>query len=442
MDPQVLDVPLGGASRNLSLYGLQLRSLSASCAGHHSTKVGWPAGSSLPPCLRSSACLGVMRRVASSASLAGSSCVPELTRAGCYQLPLDPLVYSSPHLADRNAARFFQSVACARLVPRDGCMCLPCYTTCRRSALCPTDPFSGARLSAPRLPEGIQDAYAYVVTLSLNWLFILKNSMAHWVHKYIRGVLRIALSLRDVRSRFPLVVIASNLTASLRALLRRANLTVHEVAAVPPPPQHRASRHVGTWNKLAAWRLTRYRRVISLDLDLVIRRNIDHLFSAAIGTPAATAEGVPPARDGSTMPFNTGLVVLTPSSHEFDEMMRAKDRITSYDGSEQGFLVSYFAGRRALAQNGSRGSAAARGSDDHAYHGVRKRWSELPRRYNLFQCVQSDEVEAAFVWHHNPNFHGGFGHEQVRATMKSLDARVGRLLASVGARSLSRLQHL
>ena len=224
---------------------------------------------------------------------------------------------------------------------------------------------------------------------------------------------------------------------------------------IPPQPRDPPWQ----WGKLAAFGLTQFRRLVSLDLDLIIRRNLDHLFSDQVKAPAATAEGVPPARDGSTLAFNTGLLVLEPSRREHALMMRAKDRLRSYDGSEQGFLVSFFAGREAMPSAplhissatpppGSRdpkgnrdpvrgrepppsgggglvGGAVANG----AALGLRRtRWSELPRRYNLFQCTQPDEVDTSWVWHLNPNFHGGFGHPTVRRVLGALDGRIDSLL--------------
>ena len=71
--------------------------------------------------------------------------------------------------------------------------------------------------------------------------------------------------------------------------------------------------------------------------------------------------------------------------------------------TEQGFLASFF--KRA-----------------------RTRWTELPRRYNLFQCPQPDEVESASIWHLTPNFHGAFGHGLVRQVTSDLDTRVNEIM--------------
>lgn len=134
------------------------------------------------------------------------------------------------------------------------------------------------------------------------------------------------------------IVLAHNLTSATRAKLRRANVTLVDAPMVAAPPLLARSRHVGTWHKLALWGLERdgYTRVLSLDADVIVRRNVDHLLAdAAIAPPAATAEGVPPARDGSVLPFNTGVLLLRPSSAELAKMLRAKDSLPSYDGSER-----------------------------------------------------------------------------------------------------------
>ena len=162
--------------------------------------------------------------------------------------------------------------------------------------------------------------------------------------------------------------------------------------------------HQGTFTKLAAWNLTRYDRVVHLDADLLIARNIDHLFSDEVGTPAAVAEtemnflGL----HFTMLPFNSGLLVLQPSAVMFDFMMRRLEperRPPSYDGGDQGYLATLFAMEGAAGGN----------------------FFELPRRYNLFGCVQEDEVEHGYVFHMNGAFHGGFTHPTFLALKSELD---------------------
>ena len=247
------------------------------------------------------------------------------------------------------------------------------------------------------------------MTLSLSWPLVNRLGLRHWVNKYVRGVLRLALSLRDVGASYPLVIIAANVSSTFARSfvrpLRRANLTLVHVPIVPPPPRYATTRHVGTWTKLHAFGLDTYRRVLLLDVDVIVRRSIDHLLTTeAIRPPAATSEGLPPARDGSILPFNTGVLLLRPSRVELARMLETMRVLPSYDGSEQGFLASYL----------SRVS--------------RTPWSELPRRYNLFQCPQADEVADAFVWHLTPSFHGALSDGTVRDVIRELDARVDTMM--------------
>ena len=46
-----------------------------------------------------------------------------------------------------------------------------------------------------------------------------------------------------------------------------------------------------TFVKLHLFSLTEFDRVIALDVDIIVRRNIDHLFSAACRRRCSTATG-------------------------------------------------------------------------------------------------------------------------------------------------------
>lgn len=453
-------------SSNLTLSGERLRTAAAACSIGIVHDVGWPARSMMPPCIFRAACLRILRNTSMllpRPEVTGSaSCVRDLDEAGCYRIAYEREVYAAGDPTTNQAVRFFQSVACARLVPRDGCMCLPCYTACRRSPLCPVELLSGelpptpplrappprahaagrragaparaARVAGPSarstrtLPtpsstpltpfsEDVEQDHepassqllpvAYVVHVAYSWTFVQRNGLRHWWQKYIRGAIRLALSLRASGSEHPLLVLGANLTSAMRRPLRAANLSIVAVPSILAPARYANRRHVGTWTKLNAWRLTEYRRLLSLDVDVIVRngRALDELLTRQdLVPPAATAEGVPPARDGSILPFNSGVMLLRPSGQEHARMLAAlHDSATpsyiSYDGSEQGFLASYW-----------------------ARHGTR--WSELPRKYNLFVCPQPDELEAAAAWHLNPNFATGVHHPTVRAVIAALDAQV------------------
>ncbi|EEE58453.1 hypothetical protein OsJ_09685 [Oryza sativa Japonica Group] len=78
--------------------------------------------------------------------------------------------------------------------------------------------------------------------------------------------------------------------------------------------------------------LTDYDRVVFVDADILVLRDLDALF----GFPQLTAVG----NDGSL--FNSGVMVIEPSQCTFQSLIRQRRTIRSYNGGDQGFLNEVF----------------------------------------------------------------------------------------------------
>ncbi|GKB33296.1 putative nuclease HARBI1 [Tanacetum coccineum] len=89
-----------------------------------------------------------------------------------------------------------------------------------------------------------------------------------------------------------------------------------------------------TWNytKFRLWQLTDYVKIIFIDADVLILRNIDFLFQM----PEISAI----ANNGTL--FNSGVMVIEPSNCTFRLLMNHINEITSYNGGDQGFLNEIF----------------------------------------------------------------------------------------------------
>ncbi|KNA21478.1 hypothetical protein SOVF_042790 [Spinacia oleracea] len=88
-----------------------------------------------------------------------------------------------------------------------------------------------------------------------------------------------------------------------------------------------------TMNKLYAWNLVNYERVIMLDADNLFLQNTDELFQCG----QFCASFINPCI------FHTGLFVLQPSEKVFKDMLHQLDiKRPNSDGADQGFLGSYF----------------------------------------------------------------------------------------------------
>ena len=115
-----------------------------------------------------------------------------------------------------------------------------------------------------------------------------------------------------------------------RDILRRDGWIVRSVGNLPKScvGDHVYSRH---FTKVQAWLLTDYRRVVVIDSDAIVLRNIDELFNCGEFCAAYRHSDL----------FNTGVVVLKPSQNTFRDICSKIQAIQSYTNGDQGFL-NYF----------------------------------------------------------------------------------------------------
>jgi glycogenin glucosyltransferase len=92
-----------------------------------------------------------------------------------------------------------------------------------------------------------------------------------------------------------------------------------------------------TPTKLNLWTLTQYERILYLDADTLVLSNLDHVFSLpqSIDFAASPELGFPDC-------FNSGVMLLRPSTATFAELKKLADEVESFDGGDQGLLNIYF----------------------------------------------------------------------------------------------------
>ena len=90
------------------------------------------------------------------------------------------------------------------------------------------------------------------------------------------------------------------------------------------------------YSKLHVFGLTQFDIVVFIDADTLPLANLDSLFLSNTSSLAAAPEMMPPDT------FNTGLMVVRPSHALSKRVMQARGSVSSYDGSDQGFLNSVF----------------------------------------------------------------------------------------------------
>jgi glycogenin glucosyltransferase len=159
--------------------------------------------------------------------------------------------------------------------------------------------------------------------------------------RYVPGAEVLGRSLRASGTRAELVLLATaDVTRVGRARLRAQGWSIRDVAPIPSPhPEaHMLPRFADVFTKLRAWELEEFDRVVLLDADTLVLRNVDELFDRPAF--AAAPDFFLPDR------FNSGVVVLAPSRATFADMVQALDGeagAEGYDGGDQGFLNAYFA---------------------------------------------------------------------------------------------------
>ena len=176
---------------------------------------------------------------------------------------------------------------------------------------------------------------------------------------YRLGALALARSLRLVDSEWPLVVLATESAGALDELEAEGCLV--ERVAQPPLSREFRDRHerralharepytkgikpafhdpLDNYCKLALWRLTRYDRVVFLDADTLVIKNIDRLFNY----PEFSA--APNLYDtlADMHRLNSGVFVAAPSEETYTAMLERLDTPgVFWRRTDQTFLESYF----------------------------------------------------------------------------------------------------
>ncbi|MFS2223160.1 glycosyltransferase family 8 protein [Pantoea sp. B65] len=221
---------------------------------------------------------------------------------------------------------------------------------------------------------------------------------------YLAGVQALHKSLRQSKTRYPLLVmVTENIAPATCAQLKAGGCEVIAVSPLSPHPElarHYASAQFAeVWTKLRAWQLTDYQRLVFLDADMLVVQNMDELMSVELpenGIAACHACRCNPNRIAtypkSWVPencfyswqdrqraapeqldayFNAGFLVLTPDAEIFrqlEQRIAAIDDLSRYPFSEQDLLNEHF----------------------------NRRWKVLPWIYNALKTLS---VQHPATWH-------------------------------------------
>ena len=158
---------------------------------------------------------------------------------------------------------------------------------------------------------------------------------------YAAGAFVLAQSLRNSGTNRTLCCMAVREALSPESLAAM-KAVFHEVAFVSLLDSGDAARlallgrpELGpTFTKIRLWQLTQFKKVVFLDADTLVLRNIDDLFERP-ELSACPDAGWPDC-------FNSGVFVAEPSESTFNRLLQFAYQNGSFDGGDQGLLNGFF----------------------------------------------------------------------------------------------------
>ncbi|XP_051124447.1 UDP-glucuronate:xylan alpha-glucuronosyltransferase 2 isoform X2 [Andrographis paniculata] len=158
-------------------------------------------------------------------------------------------------------------------------------------------------------------------------------TVLHSSESYVCGAITLARSLIGTGTRRELILLLdTSISVEKRAALATAGWSLRFIERIRNPRAEKDSYNEYNYSKFRLWQLTDYEKVIFIDSDVVVLRNMDLLFEF----PQMSATG----NDGWI--FNSGVMVIEPSNCTFRMLMQRRHEIVSYNGGDQGFLNEVF----------------------------------------------------------------------------------------------------
>lgn len=128
------------------------------------------------------------------------------------------------------------------------------------------------------------------------------------------------------------ILVDETITEYHREGLAAAGWKIHTIQRIRNPKAEPEAYNEWNYSKFRLWQLTDYDKIIFIDADMLILRNIDFLFEM----PEISATG-----NNATL-FNSGVMVVEPSNFTFQLLMDHINEIVSYNGGDQGYLNEIF----------------------------------------------------------------------------------------------------
>ncbi|XP_071725474.1 putative UDP-glucuronate:xylan alpha-glucuronosyltransferase 4 [Rutidosis leptorrhynchoides] len=158
-------------------------------------------------------------------------------------------------------------------------------------------------------------------------------TVLHSSETYVCGAIVLAQSILQTNSTKDLILLADDSISpkSLRGL-KSAGWKIKRIQRIKSPHAKKGAYNEYNYSKLRIWQLIDYDKVIFIDADLIVLKNLDEFFNY----PQLSAVG------NDKYLFNSGVILIEPSQCTFNNLMEKIYTFGSYNGGDQGYLNEAF----------------------------------------------------------------------------------------------------
>ncbi|XP_056688302.1 UDP-glucuronate:xylan alpha-glucuronosyltransferase 2-like [Spinacia oleracea] len=193
-------------------------------------------------------------------------------------------------------------------------------------------PVGTCRLALPLWGQGVNEVYD-VPNVEKPTKREAYATVLHSSEIYVCGAITLAQSLLQTDTKRDLVIlIDKSISLPKQEALVAAGWKIQLIKRIRNPLAKKGSYNEYNYSKFRLWQLTDYDKLVFIDSDIVVLRNIDLIFHF----PQISATG------NANYKFNSGIMVIEPSNCTFNTLMGLRKEITSYNGGDQGFLNEVF----------------------------------------------------------------------------------------------------
>ena len=161
---------------------------------------------------------------------------------------------------------------------------------------------------------------------------------------YAYGVILLNESLKQVKSKYPLhVLITESVSEPVKEILKQNNIKFDLIDIISMPEEiYNYNKSINLkqaiiwkdqYTKFHLFNLTKYNKIVYLDADILILKNLDHLFNKPHMTAAIDGEYF---NLYSKVFFNAGCIVIEPNNQEYLNILNYANNFnfTDFDKSQ------------------------------------------------------------------------------------------------------------